>query len=258
MWRLCKQLQFAPYEEGIFMKAVDNAGIEYFYPPLGFEDCHKTFEFLTAYSRETAINRIRLVPEFQLKYLHDYRPDITADRDNFDYLYKAQSLATLKGWRLDGKRGFVKKFAANYDYQYLPYISSLKEQCYELYDSWYHSRETIDPTVHDEYMAFHEFLDNFDKLGAVGGVILVDGKVVAFAFGEKLSDTTFVVHFEKATPAFTGSYQMINQLFVQHEALDRFHFVNREQDMGIEGIRKAKLSYVPFRMMKKYTITLSA
>lgn len=255
IWRVCKQLQFTTHEEGFFLKAVDKEGIEYIYPPLGFEDCQKTYEFLSAYCKESGINRVRLVPEFQLKFVHPYRPVVTADRDNFDYLYKTSSLATLKGWRLDGKRGFVKKFAANYDYQYLPYINSLKEKCYELYDSWYHHREAVDPTVHDEYVAFHEFLDNFERLGSVGGVIMQEGRVIAFSFGERLSDTTFVVHFEKADPSFTGSYQMINQLFVQHEALNRYQFINREQDMGIEGIRKAKLSYVPFRMIKKYTVS---
>jgi hypothetical protein len=97
--------------------------------------------------------------------------------------------------------------------------------------------------------------DNYRVLGLSGGVVLVEGRVAAFSFGEKLNDTTFVVHFEKADPAYTGSYQIINQLFVQNEVSGRYLFVNREQDLGIEGIRKAKLSYVPVRLLKKYLVS---
>jgi len=114
------------------------------------------------------------------------------------------------------------------------------------------NKDSSDSSVNDEFLAFKNFIEYFPKLNASGGIILVEGKVVAFSFGEKLNENTFVIHFEKADSSYTGSYQIINQLFVQSEAYGKYAFVNREQDMGIEGLRKAKLSYAPFKLLKKY------
>ena len=197
---------------------------------------------------------IRLVPEYQKKFAKTPGIHITPDRDNFDYVYKAQLLATLKGWRLDGKRGFIKKFRAQYPFQYEPYRKEFEKDCLKLMESWLASRESVDPTARNEYEAVRIFLDHWDALGAQGGIITVEGKLVAFSFGEKLNDTMFVVHFEKADPTYIGSYQMINQQFAEHCAAPGFLFINREQDMGLEGLRKAKQSYAPMKMIKKYTI----
>ena len=118
-------------------------------------------------------------------------------------------------------------------------------------------KHLTDKNINDEYISFREFLDNYTALSKTlaGGLIFVQKRLAAFSFGERLNDTMFVVHFEKADLEFTGSYQMINQLFVQNEVLPAYPFVNREQDMGIEGLRKAKLSYAPFRLLKKYTVS---
>ena len=122
-------------------------------------------------------------------------------------------------------------------------------------EEWAEAKKEKDATVNDELSAFKEFMENYHHLSAVGGVIIIDNKIAAFSFGERLNDTTFVVHYEKADNSYTGGYQVINQLFVQNEVSGKYLFVNREEDMGNEGIRKAKLSYVPIRLIKKYTVT---
>ena len=111
-------------------------------------------------------------------------------------------------------------------------------------------------TLHNEYFAIKEFLTNYDKFNAIGGVICIEDDIVAYTFGEKLNKDTFVIHFEKGNPKFNVVYQTINKLFVENDIDQKYNYINREQDLGITGIRKAKQSYYPVKMIKKYNITI--
>ena len=97
----------------------------------------------------------------------------------------------------------------------------------------------------------------FEELGLTGGVLRVDGEIVAFTIGEAVNDDTFVVHIEKAYAEVEGSYTMINQQFVEHELLGKYRYVNREDDVGLEGLRKAKLSYKPVFLVEKGYVSLA-
>jgi uncharacterized protein len=254
MWSAIKDTQYARMDEGLVLKTYHH-NEACFLPPIGYNDCQKTLDQLIEYGSAHGIRKFRVISEHFRKFLKHPGVKITADRDNYDYVYKTQSLASLKGWRLDGKRGFIKKFRENYEFRYVPYTQDYKKACLELYQNWLGDKAAADPSILDEWKAFTAFLENFQALGATGGVITVDGRLAGFTFGEKLNDNTFVVHYEKADTSFTGSYQMINQQFIQKESEGKFLFVNREQDLGIEGIRKAKLSYAPIRLVKKYQAT---
>jgi hypothetical protein len=98
-------------------------------------------------------------------------------------------------------------------------------------------------------------LDNFETLGVTGGCIEIDGKIEALTLGELLNPETVVIHIEKANATFHGLYQMMNQQFLEHE-WQHIKYVNREQDLGIEGLRKAKESYYPHHMVEKLTVRL--
>lgn len=253
VWSTSRGFRYVRHEEGLIISA-EFEGRRYFMPPVGYEDCEKTFAFLLEYGPVHGIREMHGVPEYQKKYVNSSKCKIIQDRKNHDYIYKTESLSSLRGWRLDGKRGFVKKFRENYDYEYRVYDPGLKGACLDLAEKWARTKIEHDPSIQYEIDALEAFLKQSAVLPVRGGVLLVEGQVVAFSFGERLNDTTFVVHFEKADPVFIGSFQMINQQFIQHEAEGKYLFVNREQDMGIEGIRKAKLSYVPVRILKKYLL----
>ena len=107
-----------------------------------------------------------------------------------------------------------------------------------------------DENLSEEKIAIYEALDNFNELNYTGGLLCVDDKCVAYTFGEKLNSDTLVIHIEKANVEYEGSYQAINNLFLK-ECFDDIKFVNREQDLGILGLRKAKESYKPHHMVKK-------
>jgi hypothetical protein len=112
------------------------------------------------------------------------------------------------------------------------------------------------PTLCAEFTVIQEYFKYFRELEMKGGLLRVDGTIIAMTLGERMSQDTFITHIEKAMPDFKGSYAMINQQFALH-ALGEFKYVNREEDLGLEGLRKAKLSYMPAILLNKYVVTLA-
>ncbi|MCX7820483.1 MAG: phosphatidylglycerol lysyltransferase domain-containing protein [Brevinematales bacterium] len=256
IWSDVRHIRWSNLLDGIvFLGEKDNEN--YFFPPIGVGNCEKAFDILINYAIQHNVKTISLIPEYQIKFVKHRGLKIIADRDNFDYVYKSEKLAFLKGWRLDGKRGFIKKFRENYNFIYRNFEVEDKNACIKLFEKWLESK-TDAPLANDEYKTFLKFMDNFEFLNAKGGIIKVDDSLVAFEFGEPLDKNTFVIHYEKADTSYIGSFQIINQQFTEHEIYPNYLFVNREQDMGVEGLRKAKLSYAPFKLIKKYEIKLTA
>lgn len=178
--------------------------------------------------------------------------EIDTDRDDFDYIYSYEKLATLKGKKLHGKRNHIARFKDGGDWSYEPFTASNRDACIELAEVWEKKRaEKWNDAMTQEMVALREALAHFDELGLSGGVLRKNGNIVAFTIGEALNSDTFVVHFEKALPDLQGAYPMINQQFVLH-ACEGFSYINREEDTGDPGLRKSKLSYFPDILLKKY------
>lgn len=179
---------------------------------------------------------------------------VTEDESLADYVYTSDKLISLSGKKLHAKRNHINKFKSLYNYEYVSLDKDLYAKCVGKAKEWLLRKYLPeDKDFASEMNALLQILSNYDKLKLKGGAILIDGNIAAFSLGEKLNDTTFVVHIEKADTDYEGSYTVINNEFASHECKD-FEFVNREEDMGIEGIRKAKKSYIPDKMIKKYKI----
>lgn len=174
-------------------------------------------------------------------------------RDDGDYVYLRESLATLKGKKLSAKRNHINRFVAeNPDWKYEPITSANIKEAEKMHEKW--CELVDDGTKHglsEESCAVKKALRYYDELNLSGGLIRANGEVVAFSLGDKLNDKTFLVHIEKAFANITGAYQIINREFVLHNCMD-YEFVNREDDTGDESLRKAKLSYKPCEIVKKY------
>lgn len=177
---------------------------------------------------------------------------IKSDRDDFDYIYLREKLADLKGRKFHGKRNHIARFKDEGDWSYEPITSGNLEECRRMHRDWITFREDKwDAGVAEETDALHEAFDHYEEFGLVGGLIRKAGEIVAFAIGEPLNDEIMVVHFEKAYPDMQGAYPMINQQFAINEC-ENFKYINREEDTGDPGLRKAKLSYYPDILLKKY------
>ena len=177
---------------------------------------------------------------------------LSTNRDYCDYIYLSERLSSLSGKKLHGKRNHINRFMEN-DWVYEPITQDNIADARRMNDEWCKRYNcTEDPGLNHEACAVKRAFENFFALGFTGGLLRVNGHVVAYTMGEPVNEDTFVVHIEKAFPDVQGAYPMINQQFVRH-ACANYKYVNREEDLGDEGLRKAKLSYYPDILLEKYT-----
>ncbi len=180
----------------------------------------------------------------------------TEDTDNADYLYEAEKLATYAGKALHGKKNHCNRFEAENDWRFVPLTRALIPDCLDMLDMW--SEENADRLFRSilyEHTAIVRAFAAFEKLSLEGGVLYANDKLVGFTLGEMISADTFDVHFEKAEAALNGAYPMTcreltRMMMAKHPAL---RYINREDDMGIEALRRSKQSYKPAFLVKKYT-----
>lgn len=180
---------------------------------------------------------------------------IEDDRDNWDYVYEAEKLTTLSGRKLHSKKNHLNAFRKLYpEAEYLPITDDIITACKIELNNWYKLRlqdEPDDPFIAWERKAILEILNDYEYFKLKGGAIRLDNRIIAFTFGEPLNADTAVIHVEKADPNIRGAYPAINQGFVANAWQD-MTYINREEDMGHEGLRKAKESYKPFKMVEKF------
>jgi hypothetical protein len=181
---------------------------------------------------------------------------VVEDRNNADYVYRREDLATLAGRNFTKKRNHINQCLAAYDCQYERITEETIPECLAMQDRWCAARDCkTEPGLCGEYQAIMETLRNYKDFPLTGGAIRIEGTIEAFAVGEKLNPSTAVWHFEKAMSQFQGLGQLINQWFAK-ENLAEFTYVNREQDLGIPGLRQAKESYFPDHLVEKVRIVV--
>ncbi|WP_027722542.1 DUF2156 domain-containing protein [Maridesulfovibrio zosterae] len=179
-------------------------------------------------------------------------------RDHFDYVYSVQDLIELRGNKFHKKKNLYRQFMKKYDYEYREITPDCVEEVLEMQLDWYRWQEenNYSEALDAENEAIAKVLKEIDTIkNLTGGTLRIDNRIIAYTIAEPLGDDTIVIHFEKGNTYFKGVYQAINQMFLENSASDR-KFVNREQDLGEPGLRKAKLSYNPVDFMKKYEITV--
>lgn len=201
---------------------------------------------------------LRAVTESFAQVLKEKCPgmfDLEEERDLEDYLYDGDDLRQLKGRKYHSKRNHLSNFRKNYpDYVYEAVTSDILEEIWQYIELWCKQKACsghFGDGLICEKKAIREALDHFEQLDFKGAVIRLNGQIEAFTMGEKINDNTVVIHVEKANGSINGLYGAINQEFLLHEWPD-ISFVNREEDTGDEGLRKAKLSYYPVELVKKY------
>ena len=196
--------------------------------------------------------------------LEELYPDKFAfhpDRTYSDYVYAIENLASLPGRKYQRKRNHLNRFRQNHpECQMVEISQELLPQVKAMVDLWYAQRAEIDPNTdfQMEQQALERAFEKWSELGLEGVVLMEDGKILAMCAGSFLNENTFDVHFEKALEEVDGAYAAINQAFAAHlsQKYPQLRFLNREDDMGIEGLRKAKLSYYPHHMVVKFWANL--
>lgn len=174
------------------------------------------------------------------------------ERDYFDYIYLRDDLALLKGKKYQSKRNHINNFNKSYAYTYIPITPELVPECLQLECKWYKANETEEAAEDLSYerRSMIYALNHFDQLGLIGGALCVEGQIVAFTYGAPINHNTFGVHVEKADVNYEGAYAVINKEFASRLP-EQYIYVNREEDLGIPGLRQAKLSYSPTILLEK-------
>lgn len=259
LWSRHFHVRYAIIEDTLIFQD-DGDALAYAFPA-GEERCvKKALQFLENYSRERGFPlKLYNVTQKNFAQLEEWYPgefQVEYQRDGADYVYETEKLATLAGKKLHSKRNHINKFKMqNRDWCYESLDEKNQEECFQMALEWRTQNGcNDDPNKNAEMCVTLNALRLYKELGQQGGVLRVNGEIVAFAIGEPICEDTFVVHIEKAFPQVEGAYPMINQQFVLHECMD-YKYVNREEDTGAEGLRKAKLSYKPVFMVEKGVVT---
>lgn len=228
--------------------------------PIGAGDKKKAFDAIAGCFEQNKMDfSMYMVEPDMFARIEEWYPgmyEVQYNRDSADYLYETETLASLSGKKLHGKRNHINRFLENYpDYKYERIDDENCDECLELAYAWAKKNIQDEPAerVEDktyEKCALEFALKHRDELGLIGALIRVEGRVVAFTLGGRLTEDTFDINFEKAYAEVQGAYAMINREFVRRE-LTGYKYVNREEDMGVPGLRHAKTSYQPVCLVEK-------
>ncbi|MBQ6999232.1 MAG: DUF2156 domain-containing protein [Clostridia bacterium] len=231
------------------------------YPfPVGEGDKKAVLDAVIQDAKERGIPcRITGIRPEQKGILENLYPDkfrFHCERGSFDYVYDICDLAELKGRKYQSKRNHCNRFYANYpDYSVQPLNDDNIHLAKDMADRWYSDKlaENLEADYHMERKALEKAFRDYKQLGMDGLILLVNEEVVAFTMGNMMSDTTFDVNFEKAYADVQGAYSVINREFATylHNKYPDIIYLDREEDMGLEGLRKAKESYYPHHMIDK-------
>ena len=225
----------------------------FFLPPMGPEPTEMIFE-LFSNLKEIEIHRIPESLSDNIKRSDKakaLRIVVLEDRNNWDYIYDKESLVNLPGNKFRQKRRWLTKFLETHKHEFHLLSDEWIESCRKLQIEWCYEKDCISKEdLLEEQKAIYYAINNYKTLNFNGGVIIVEGKCVAYTFGELLNSETIVIHIEKASIKYDGAYQAINNYFCKECCLNA-KYINREQDLGDSGLRQAKESYQPHRMGKK-------
>ena len=220
----------------------------YFLQPIGENDLEGTLRACLSFAPRLS----RVEEAFATRYGGPYR--CALDRDNFDYVYLSEDLIGLKGKKYDGKRNRIRKFENGHTYEYARLTRDHLPGCHELLARWLEVKAGRDGFLGNVWrIVIEEGLAHSDELGFRGGVFEVGGRVAGFSLGARLTPEMAVISVEIVDPCYDGLSQLVNREFVRREWSD-CRFINREQDNGIPGLRRAKTSYHPHHFVKKYNI----
>lgn len=225
--------------------------------PMGDGDRREIFRWIENYCREQNLPvRFNPVEPEMMDILEELYPgqyEVSYQRDNADYIYRCEDLKNLSGKKYHGKKNYINRFRRLYDnWNYERITDDNTEDCIRMAEEWCRQNacDSSDVGKQEEMCNLIRGLENREALRMKGGLIRIDGRVVAMTLGEAIQSDTFIIHYEKAFSDIPGAYTMINQQFIEHE-LAAFTYVNREEDLGLPGLRKAKESYRPVSMVEK-------
>lgn len=260
IWRKGCDIKYCIYEDALIIKKKDFNGEYHFMQPIGYsrEKLNKIIEGLEEYKEKNNMEYLfkDVEDEFkeELRKIYGDNIKIGEDVDNFDYIYLSEKLINLSGKKLHSKKNHYNNFVNNYNYTVKDLSEKgVIEECILAAQRWYEENNNGDVYLTYELEGIKEILKYADILNLKGIAVYIDNVLSAFTIGEIVNENMAIVHIEKGRKDVNGIYVFINKTFVERYC-SGVTYVNREQDLGIEGLRKAKMSYKPVKLEKKYWV----
>ncbi len=250
MFRRRYRTEYA-FEDGVLYLRMADGGRLYYSVPIGenLDRALDTLEDFCAGAPDFCAVPEELLPYFSARYPHAAFED---DRDWYDYLYKTEDLASLGGRHYHGQRNQIARFCRTYgEPRLLPLTHENAPLALSFLDTYASQKQEMSEEAAEEILSVRELLESDDLYGQTGGILTVDERVFGFVIGERVGDTVYD-HVEKADFSAVGAYQTLVNLFARENA--DVPYMNREEDCGVDGLRKSKLSYRPNALLKKYTV----
>jgi len=255
IWEEAFLSRCARYKDFLVLMSGKGDDTRYLYPA-GRGDKKEVIEALMADASERGVPFVLIgisnETKLELEELFPGKFSFKPVRNSFDYIYESEKLISLAGKKLQPKRNHINHFISTPGWSYEEITPANLSEVVDFTKEWCKDIDCgKDQSLCLESAAVFKCLANYNDMDLKGGILRVDGKIVAYTIGEQLSSDTFIVHIEKAFASVRGAYPMINKEFVAREA-SGFKYVNREDDAGDEGLRNAKESYIPAFMLEKY------
>lgn len=248
IWRKAFDIKYAEVDGCLIIRFKDDDSPENFRYPIGNGDHEAALEKIEQYAGGSPV--FYGISEQQAEQLKARGYKTSVMKGYSDYVYYTEDLINLSGKKYHSKKNHLNSFKKNYNYRYEAMTAENALECVKAYDGWY-SNEQGDAMLAYEKEAIEDILINFEKLDFKGGVLYVDDEICAFTVSEQLTNDMAVIHIEKANTAFNGAFAAINQMHLEN-TWSHLKYVNREEDLGLEGLKKAKKAYRPCRMIDKY------
>lgn len=255
-WRFLYNSEFAIIEDSLLVRFYIEDCRPAYMMPLGNGSLEKMINLLDEDARSLGhtLCLLGITPDAKLKLERIFSGDFRfiPERDYFDYIYLRSDLAYLIGKKYQSKRNHINRFKQEYDnYRYTSITPDIVPQCLELEAKWCKENDCSEnEALKNERRSMAYALQHFEELGIIGGAVWVGNEIVAFTFGAPITHDTFGVHVEKADTDIDGAYAVINQEFARHIP-EQYIYINREEDLGIPGLRTAKMSYRPTILLEK-------
>ncbi len=257
-WGSSYDIEIAEYNGFLLIRGKDSFGRYYAYPS-GAGDIKPVIEKIIELCalEQTELRFVQLLSQNKdsLVEMFPEKFEFSYNRDASEYVYSVKNMAELPGKKFHGKKGHVNAFFKNHeDISCDPITKDNINECITIAQSWLSAKDENDE-LYAEFAAIEKAVKYYEKLGYDGAILYADGKTVAFTMGEKLKNNTFCTHFEKTLPEYRDAYPVINNGFTKL-MLTSYDYVNREEDTGAQGLRKAKLSYYPEFMLDKFSAVM--
>lgn len=261
IWHFSRDIEYALIDDCLVIKTkFSDEKYPFIFYPLGLGDRFAAIKKTMDYFLDNKIPfSFRSLETYQKNELESNMPnmfDIVSNRDRFDYLYNVSDLINLSGRKLHNKKNHLNKFKNLYpDFVYERIDSSNNLEVLSIYTAWFNDNPNLNDGLINEFKGIEASLKNFHLLDMKGAIIRIEGKIAALSLAEQINDNSVVIHIEKGNIFYDGIYQAINQQFLAND-WSHMEFVNREEDLGIQGLRHAKMTYNPIRFVEKFNANL--